>query len=143
MVAALEKKTRIQSAYVNCWNNPSCHSVLDALCHEFRILGAEARSVPHKLNKLHAAFAKDIVVLILDEIDRLPLRDRNDLLYAWAEAGNVGVVALSYRRDSYLQLDKRVRSRLNPLPVPFKAFTRSETEEILRSRAAEGLLPDA
>jgi cell division control protein 6 len=134
-----ERWGKIGTAYVNCWQHNTLYSALDHILSEFRLLGGEAPSTSVKLRRFFN-FVKDRpFILILDEIDAPPPKERNDLLYNLSRTGNIGIVCISRRDETYFQLDERVRSRLSARLLEFEAYSPEQVMTILRERANQAL----
>lgn len=76
----LKSEAGIRGIYVNCWENPTFFSVLDCIARELRMLGAEKLSTSFKLDRLKKHVADDRLVIVLDEIDQAPPKERNAIL---------------------------------------------------------------
>ncbi len=67
------------SLYVNCWERPTLYSVVQALCEQLRILGAEVQDTNVKLTRLRQVLKEKTVLIILDEIDRPMPKERESM----------------------------------------------------------------
>jgi archaeal cell division control protein 6 len=137
----LEREFGIKGIYVNCWENPTFYSMLDYIAREVRMLGAEKLSTSFKLDRLKRHIANERLIIFLDEIDQSPPRERNAILYTLADLPSVGLICASNSQHAYFDLEERVKSRLNPARVIFKAYTTEEMIEILSSRVIISLAP--
>jgi len=143
LVRKLRMEQGVAGLYVNCWEYPSYFAVLDRIVRELRILGAERLTVSFKLERLKRHLGSDPLVIVLDEIDRPPPRERNSILYNLSQIGNVGLVCLSNSEHVFFGLEERVRSRLNPVRITFRPYTDADLFEILKQRAFDALNLDA
>jgi cell division control protein 6 len=137
----LETETGIRGVYINCWENPTFFSVLERISSELRMLGAEKLSTAFKLERLKKHLARSRVVIVLDEIDQPPPKERNAILYNLADIPTVGLVCACNSQHTYFSLEERVKSRLNPARVHFAEFTAEELFFILDRRARNALAP--
>ena len=140
-LSSLKKTKGLQWMRLNCWVDPTYYLALDRLCRELRILRAEQQSASLKLHRLRQHWAGTPFFLVLDEIDMMAPKERATLLYNLSNVDKVGLVAIAYNQRSLASLDARVRSRLNPNMLQFKAYSPKQLEEILAARAEEGLHP--
>ena len=139
----IEKEYNMRGLYINCWENNSFFAVLDKIVRELRILGAEKLNTSFKLERLQIHLKKKPFILFLDEIDKLPKRERNDILYNFCNMGNIGIVAISNNRYVLYGLDERIRSRLNAQQIEFPIYGERDLLYILNKRAASSLIPHA
>ncbi len=133
----------VSTAYVNCFSAQTFYAVLDTIFTELRALVAEMRDVAFKYERLTRLTADKPLVVVLDEVDQMFLRERNTTLYNLARLDRVGIVCLSQSREPYLQLDPRVLSRFRPVFVEFSAYAEDQVMQILEARADAGLEPAA
>ena len=109
------EEQQIRTAYVNCWSTQTFYSVLEAIFQELRALVAEMRDVSFKFDRLGRIARNQRIVVVLDEVDQMFLKERSAALYNLARLNHSGIVALSQSREAYLELDARVKSRLQPV----------------------------
>jgi cell division control protein 6 len=137
----LEIEARTQSAYVNCFESDTLHSVLDRVLRDMRVLGGAQSSSAIKLEVFEKEVGDEPFVLVLDEIDQPSPKERDLLLYNFAATGKVGVVAISGSKRALFSLEPRVKSRLNPRLIRFPPYSADELVAILRHRAERALAP--
>jgi Cdc6-like AAA superfamily ATPase len=131
----------LRTAYVNCWSAQTFYAVLETVFQELRALVAEMRDISFKFDRLARIAREKPVIVVLDEVDQMFLKERNATLYNLARLSQVGIVCLSQTRQAYLGLDERVQSRLVPSFIEFPAYTQAEIVAILEARAEKGLEP--
>jgi len=135
-------KSRVASVHVNCRMYNSFFSILDFILNELRAGFGNERDARVKLEKL-GRYARDRpLLIILDEIDFLPWKERSNLLYNLS-FGKIGLVCISEGREALLSLNGRTRSRLQPQLIEFPDYSQEETAAILRERASMSLSPDS
>jgi cell division control protein 6 len=137
----LQTEAGVPGVYVNCWENPSIFSVLECIARELRMLGAERLSMSFKLERLKRHVSRQRLVIVLDEIDQPPPRERNAILYNLADLPTVGLICICNSQHVYFGLEDRVKSRLNPARMLFGDYVADELFEILRQRAQCALTP--
>jgi len=139
----LDKEAGIRGVYVNCWENPTFFSVLERIALELRMLGAEKFSTYFKLERLKRHLSNDRLVVVLDEIDQSPPKERNAILYNLHEFPRVGLVCICNSQHVYFDLEERVQSRVNPASIFFDQYSPEEMFTILDRRAQHALAPGA
>lgn len=137
----ISNTVNIQGVYVNCWENPSFFSILDKIIRDLRILGADKLNKSFKYERFCRHIQDKPFIIFLDEIDKIPKKDMDDVLYNFCNGKNIGIVAISNSRYSILNLDERVRSRLNAQAIEFQTYSEKDIESILSSRAMYALIP--
>lgn len=130
-------KSGLNNLYVNCRNHNTSFKILA------NVLGVKPRGC--SLGELWERFCKshrDPTVLVLDEVDLLSDRDRHkDILYLISRSPeNYMAILLSNNPKLLSMLDESVRSTLQPEVIHFKNYTAPQIFEILKERAAAGLL---
>lgn len=127
-----EEKEEIVTIYVNCWKENTTFKVFYKICEDlgFKFLLNKKTSdlfamIQQKLNKGSAVF-------VFDEIDKL---EETDFLYTILEdIYRKSIILITNYRDSYSELDERIRSRLGPEFLYFKSYSEAEIAGILRQR---------
>jgi len=107
------------------------------------MLGAEKLSTSFKLERLKKHISNERIILVLDEIDQSPPKERNAILYNLCDLPTVGLVCVCNSQYVYFGLEERVKSRLNPTRILFEEYTSDEILHILGPRAQYALAPDA
>ena len=109
-----EDKFPLKSIYVNCWKNNSCYSVLDEIIKQLKIFRAERIDTTFKFERLEQFIkGNKFLLIVLDEVDKLTPREINLLLYNLSSLENVGLILIGSNKSLLLDLDRRVKSRLN------------------------------
>jgi len=135
----IRRESNVRGLYVNCWQHDSLYSILDYITAELRILRAEEQRTAKKLEKFQQYIKEEPFLLILDEMDQPSPKERAAIIYSFCCLPKVGLINISNSCDPLFELDARVRSRLNPALVVFKAYPCGELIEILKERAEEAL----
>lgn len=142
----LEKESGARSVYINCWKYNTRSSLLTQLLIQ---LGYPAprkgKPVDELLSKIREWLDKNKgVAVALDEFDQLD--DQTEVIYDLQmlnqEAENsLGIVMVSNRHPTKVQLDPRSRSRLNCQTLQFNSYTRQQLEDILEKRVEQAFRP--
>jgi Cdc6-like AAA superfamily ATPase len=124
---------------VNCWEKDTFFEILDDIILQLRILRAEEHRTSLKLEKLRKHLGAQPLIIILDEIEQIKPSERSTTVYNLDSVSNVGMVCISNSHESLFELKELVRSRLNPYPVSFPAYTARSIMDILTHRASLAL----
>jgi Cdc6-like AAA superfamily ATPase len=138
-----EQRYGIQGVYVNCWESGTFYAVLDRAVRDLRVLGAERLSTIFKLERLEKALGGRPLLLVLDEFDRPPPRERDAVIYNLCALPNVALICICGSRQYYHSLDSRVKSRLDAFLVEFEPYPTEQLKDIVRRRAEAVLEPGA
>ncbi len=131
----LEEETEtITTFYINCWKENTTFKIFSKMCEELghKFLLQQKTSdlftlIKEKLNKTEMA-----TVFVFDEIDKL--EDFNFLYTILEDIYRKSVILITNYRDSYSELDERIRSRLAPEFVFFRQYNETEIAGILKQR---------
>jgi len=132
----------VAAVIVNVLQRRTFYAVVDQVLDELRVLAGDEKDTNWKLEVLQRHAVKQPIVIAIDEIDQLPVGERNALLYNLASLGLVGLVLLSQSRAAAEELDARVLSRLNPRLIGLQPYTDDLVRSILETRARAGLRPE-
>lgn len=127
-----QESSEVISLYVNCWKENTTFKIFYKICEDlgYKFIQNKRTSelfllIKQKLNKIGAVF-------IFDEIDKL---EEFDFLYTILEdIYRKSVFMITNYRDSYSELDERIRSRLAPEFLYFRSYNEAEIAGILRQR---------
>ena len=135
----LEEETDdVVSMYINCWKENTSYKIFHKICENlgFKFLVNKKTTelfalIKGKLNKKSAVF-------IFDEIDKL---EDTDFLYTILEdIYRKSIFLITNYRDSYSEMDERIRSRLGPEFLHFRAYAEQEIAGILKQRLEYGFV---
>lgn len=134
---------------VNCANIDTPYSLLQTIGNTLAPKEADRIPTGWSLDRVQVAMrelidARDgILLLILDEIDRLVARSGDGVLYTLSQINSelnrarLVLVGISNDLKFTNQLDARVRSRLNEEKILFPPYDALQLQDILRDRARE------
>ncbi len=143
LLGKIQSEAHVRGTYVNCWEKNTFYAILQEILNNLRVLCTEERNTGLKLEEVRKHINDDFFILILDEIDTLPLKERNTTLYNLCNVGNIALICIGESQFPLLALEDRVRSRLNPQIIDFPQYASDDLVRILRQRAEMGLAPDA
>lgn len=133
----------IKGALLNCRRRNSFYSILDGLLEKLRVLCAEERSTNYKFTALEKHIGDKPLVVVLDEIDQMPLKERTNTLHGLSTLGNVGLVCIGMDKLDICSMNNCVDSRLNVQMIDFPQFSQEDVVNILNDRARYSLKPDS
>ncbi len=128
-----ETSDEVIPLYVNCWKENTTFKIFYKICQDLghKFIQSNQKSsdllvlIQQKVNKKSAVF-------VFDEIDKL---EEYDFLYAFLEdIYRKSILVITNYRDSYAELDERVRSRFSPEFLFFRPYNEAEIAAILKQR---------
>ena len=132
----LREETGTNVVYVNCGRAKTAYLVLARAAEELKVLTvSQRRDAFSKLDGLAKEARLRPFVLVLDEFDQLPERERSFLLVALSETTNASVVCIAASPDALVGAEERVRSRFRPVQIAFPAYGEADLAAILAARA--------
>jgi cell division control protein 6 len=142
----LEEETSSKAVYINAWQYNTRPSLLTELLIQ---LGYPAprkgKPVDELLSKLREWLDKNRgVAVAIDEFDQL--EEKTEVIYDLQmlneEAENsLGLVMVSNKSPTQVQLDPRSQSRLNCQTLQFNPYTAPQLEDILQKRVEQAFRP--
>ena len=129
----LEEETdQVVPLYINCWKENTTFKVFSKLCEDLGFKFLINKKTSELFSLIKTKLNKASVVFVFDEIDKL---EDMDFLYTLLdEIYRKSIFLLTNYRDSYSELDERIRSRLSPEFVFFRAYNEQEIAGILLQR---------
>jgi len=118
--------------YINCWQSNSSYKVVMEICKTLgyvRIMNKNTNDLVEIVIKM---LNKSSSVLIFDEIDKV-----NDLDFLYALLEKVyrkSIILLTNYKDTLTSMDERIKSRLLPELLEFRAYSLEEVRGILEQR---------
>lgn len=129
----LEEETdEILPLYINCWKENTTYKIFLKMCEDLGYKFILNKKTTELFALIKAKLNKTPVVFVFDEIDKL---EDLDFLYTILEdIYRKTIIMITNYRDSYGEFDERIRSRLNPEFLNFRAYNESEIAGILKQR---------
>lgn len=142
ILAELEEETDdIIPLYVNCWQKNTTYKVLLDLCELLEYRFTQNKKTEELFKIVRDMVNKKSVVFVFDEVDKV---EELDVLYTLVEQIYRKSIILITNFSSWMEnLDVRVKSRLMPELIQFRAYTADETKGILEQRMKYAFQPDA
>jgi archaeal cell division control protein 6 len=137
----LEEETdEIVPLYVNCWKESSTYKIYYRICLDLGFRFIQNKKTNELFEMIKLKLNKKSAVFIFDEIDKL---EDTDFLYTiLEEIYRKSIFMLTNYRDSYTEMDERIRSRLNPEFVFFRTYKEQEIAGILEERKKYAFVPN-
>ena len=118
----LEKEAGIRSVVINCWEKKSLYEILDHIVAELKIFCTKEHRTSIKLDRLQRHLGKRPLIVLLDEVDRIPSPERSRTLYTLNGIGNIGLISISNTLKAFFDTEERVKSRITPKILAFALF---------------------
>jgi len=135
VLAKVVREAGVAGVAINCWERDSLYEVLDQMITDLKVFHAEEHRSSVKLERLKRCLGEKRLVILLDELDKVPPAERSKILYTLDEMGNTGLICVSCSLSALFELEERVRSRINPRTINFSPYSAEEIIEILTRRA--------
>ncbi|OWP55874.1 MAG: cell division control protein Cdc6 [Thermoplasmatales archaeon B_DKE] len=147
--------SNVQVVYVNCQIFDSPYSILVEMANSLSKLDED--NIPElglPLDRIYNELMKRVnannkfLLVVLDEIDKLVLKNGGDALYAILKTtddtygGKTSIIGITNDTGFQESLDARVKSRLNQESILFPPYNASELKDILKYRA-QGIVKDS
>ena len=127
-----EETTDIIPIYINGWKENTTFKVFYKICEDLGYKFLVNKKTTELFALIKQKLNKGAAVFVFDEIDKL---EDLDFLYSILEdIYRKSIFLITNYRDSYGEMDKRIRSRLNPEFVLFRAYNEAEIGGILKQR---------
>ncbi len=149
----LQRRTELSSGLsfvtLNCGNIDTPYSLLQTIANSFAKNEADRIPTGWSLDRVQSGMRRlmdangGILLLVLDEVDRLVARSGDNILYTLSqintelENARLAIIGISNDLKFTNHLDARVRSRLNEEKILFPPYDATQLQDILRDRARE------
>lgn len=144
----LESKTSVKTVYINCWQYNTRPSLLTQLLINVGYPAPrKGKPVDELLSRLREWLDKtQSIAVALDEFDQLD--EQNKVIYDLQHLSenaenNFGVVLVSNKHPTEIQLDPRSESRFSCRTMEFRPYTDDRLYEILDHRANQAFHSNA
>jgi archaeal cell division control protein 6 len=129
----LEEETEeVVSVYINCWKENTTFKIYSKICETLGFKFLQSKKTSELFTLIKGKLNKKAVVFVFDEVDKL---EDTDFLYTILEdIYRKSIILLTNYRDTYSEMDERIRSRLNPEFLNFRAYNETEIAGILKQR---------
>lgn len=132
----LEEHRRARIAFINCCDFPTHYAILSRVIEELGILGNnQERSTAFKIDTIRKHVTNGPVILALDELNRMPAKEREKLLWTFWNMEKVGLVCISTSIQALYSIEPGLLERISPVTVEFPSYTPREIAALLEKRA--------
>lgn len=127
-----EETAEVIPFYVNCWKENTTFKVFYKICEDLGYKFIQSKKTTELFGLIQQKINKKAAVFVFDEIDKL---EDTDFLYTLLEdIYRKSLILITNYRDSYGELDERIRSRLGPEFLYFRPYNETEIAAILKQR---------
>jgi len=127
-----EETTDITPIYINCWKENTSFKIFTKLCDDLGFKFIQNKKTSELFDLIKTKLNKGAAVFVFDEVDKL---EDTDFLYALLEdIYRKSIILITNYRDSYSELDERIRSRFAPEFLYFRPYSEAEVGTILLQR---------
>lgn len=136
----LEDETdEVVPIYINCWKENTTYKVFYKICEELGYKFIQNKKTTELFVLIQNKLNKKSAVFVFDEIDKL---EEIDFLYTLIEdIYRKSIFLITNYRDSYSELDERIRSRLATEFLFFSSYKEAEIAGILKQRLDYAFVP--
>ncbi|MCF7862322.1 AAA family ATPase [Candidatus Woesearchaeota archaeon] len=129
----LEEETEeIMGVYINCWQKNTSYKIFSEMCSQLGYKFTQNKKTDELFGVIKNIVNKKSAVFIFDEIDKL---EENDFLYMiLEEIYRSCIILITNFKEWAVDMDTRIKSRLTPESLEFKAYNGSEIQSILKDR---------
>jgi len=126
--------------YINCWKRNTSYKMLLEICEQVGYRFTQNKRTEELFDIVKHILNKKAVVFAFDEIDKM--EDYDLLYYVLEDIYKKTVILITNYKESFIDIDDRIKSRLVPESLEFKPYTKEETREILKQRAEYAFYSD-
>ncbi|MDP6293352.1 MAG: AAA family ATPase [Candidatus Woesearchaeota archaeon] len=132
---------KVELFYLNCWQKNTTFKVYVEMCAQFGYAFTQNKKSEELFDIIKEKCNKRGAVFIFDEVDKA---EDTDFIYSLLnDIFNKSLVLITNEPDWINTMEDRVKSRLLPETISFKAYTPEETKQILKQRLEFAFVPDA
>ena len=136
-----EYEDSIYLIYINCWKFDTSFKIVNEICDQINYKFTHNKRTDELMKVIESYFNKKSSVIVLDEVDKL--KDF-DAIYSVLEGIHRKTIFLiTNGKDWLINLDQRLRSRLNAEDLEFKPYNKEETFGILNERLEFAFVPNS
>jgi cell division control protein 6 len=129
----------VHTVYINCWKENTTFKIYIKICEDLGYKFIQSKKTSELFGIIKQHFNKKPIVFVFDEIDKL---EDTDFLYSILEdIYRKSIILLTNYRDTYSELDERIRSRFSPEFVSFRSYNEAEIAGILKERREYAFIP--
>lgn len=126
--------------YINCWKSNTSYKVALELASITDFYYIQNKSTADILQAVIELLNKKPVVIVLDEIDRLT--DKEVLYHLLEDLYKKTIILIANDKSWIVNIDARIRSRLQAEELEFKRYNKQQIEGILKQRLDYAFIPN-
>ena len=119
--------------YLNCWKRDTSFKVISEICAQLNYKWIHNKNFDELMKEAAEIINDKSAVIVLDEADKL--QDQNIIYSLLEDLHRKCLILITNDNNFIVKLDNRIRSRLTPDLLEFKAYNYQQTLEILKQRA--------
>lgn len=137
----LEQETDdVVPIYINCWQKNTTFKILIDICDQLGYKLTHNKRTEELFDVVKQLINKKSAVFALDEIDKV---EDYDFIYSLSEEiFRKSIFLITNHKDWLLELDQRIKSRLNPEMLEFRKYSLAEIRGILKQRTDYSFVSD-
>ncbi|MBI3026574.1 AAA family ATPase [Candidatus Woesearchaeota archaeon] len=137
----LEEETEgIIPIYINCWQRNTTYKIILEMCDLMEFKFVQNKKTEELFRWVKQTLNKKSVVFVFDEVDKL--EDMDFLYMILEEIYRKTIILITNYKEWIVELDERIKSRLTPEIIEFKAYSYEETKGILKQRVEYAFHPN-
>ena len=127
-----EQSEEIETIYINCWQKNTTYKIVIDICDQIGYKFTQNKKTEELFKVIKLQLNKGAVVIALDEVDKL---EEYDFIYSFIEEiYRKSIFLISNFKEWFINLDNRIKSRLNAQLLEFNPYNYEETAGILKQR---------
>lgn len=127
-----EEVEEVLPLYINCWQKNTSYKIVIDLCDQIGYKFTQNKKTEELWKIVQERLNKTSVALALDEVDKL---EEFDIIYILLEdIYRKSMFLISNFKEWFINLDNRIKSRLNAELLEFNPYSCEETKGILEQR---------
>ena len=154
LATAKEKGINLEVLYTNCKLKNTADTEYRVIAELIRAMGGEVPKTGLPTQEVYRIFThfvdskKQLVLLILDEIDQLVAKTGDEILYTLTRMNSelknaqISIIGISNNLVFTDNLDPRVKSSLSEEEINFHPYNALQLQDILNQRAKEAFKPE-
>ncbi|MFH1649627.1 MAG: AAA family ATPase [Candidatus Woesearchaeota archaeon] len=133
LLRELEEQTdEILPIYINCWQHNTTYKIILELCDQVGYKFTQNKKTVELMKKAAEIINKSKAVLVFDEIDKA--EDHDFLYWVIEQLFNKSIILITNYKTWLAEIDERIKSRLTPELLEFKAYNAKEVAGIIHER---------
>ena len=136
----LENSSDFYVVYVNCWKKDTSYKIITEVCQQIGYKWVHNKRTDELIKSVAEMANKKGIVICLDEVDKVK---ELDILYSLSEdLIKKSLILIANNSDWIINLDSRIKSRINLDSVEFEKYNYEELKDILKLRRDIAFVPN-